>query len=30
MTNLVGNFSFPIVMTSYLLLRFEKRIEMLT
>ncbi|HZH58983.1 MAG TPA: YvrJ family protein [Metabacillus sp.] len=28
--NLLGNFGFPIVITSYLLLRFEKRIEMLT
>jgi hypothetical protein len=28
--NLLGNFGFPILMTSYLLIRFEKKIEMLT
>jgi hypothetical protein len=28
--NLLGNFGFPIVMTGYLMLRFEKRIEILT
>ncbi|MED3778402.1 YvrJ family protein [Geobacillus stearothermophilus] len=30
LTNLIENFGFPIVVTAYLLLRFEKRIEMLT
>lgn len=28
-TTLVGNFGFPIVITGYLLLRFEKKIEAL-
>ncbi|KYD18772.1 YvrJ family protein [Geobacillus thermodenitrificans] len=29
-TNLLGNLGFPIVITGYLLLRFEKKIEILT
>lgn len=29
-TSLIGNFGFPIVMTGYLLLRFEKKIDSLT
>ncbi|MBT2281208.1 YvrJ family protein [Priestia megaterium] len=28
--NLIGNFGFPIVVTFYLLLRFEKKIDYLT
>ncbi|MBU8757018.1 YvrJ family protein [Priestia megaterium] len=28
--NLIGNFGFPIVVTFYLLLRFEKKIDHLT
>jgi hypothetical protein len=27
LSTLIGNFGFPIVITSYLLIRFEKRIE---
>ncbi|MBB3113936.1 hypothetical protein FHS18_006052 [Paenibacillus phyllosphaerae] len=29
-TSAVGDFGFPIVITAYLLLRYEKRIELLT
>lgn len=29
-TSLIGNFGFPIVVTGYLLLRFEKKIDSLT